>query len=282
MAVNNPSNGPTRLDSWKEIAAFLGRDERTVNRWEKELGLPVHRLPGTKGRGYAYTEELSAWLAKPKKTHAALLEFNSAGQPGAHTSGLSIVYGRRATDEIAPRENPAEEKVSSRRTWPYRNSVVLLAVALVVLVAVGPVLFQLTGSHDAKTDVGPSETHVQQLPSGGIAQASTASHDPEAEQFYLKGRYYWNKRTPDDLNKALDYFMQAVVYDPNYAPALRRHGGLLQSVARIYADAPQRGLSPSAGGGEESGRAGRSVFRSPSLAGLCLLFWHVGRYHRRA
>ena len=29
-----------RLDSWKEIAAFLGRDERTVRRWEKERGLP--------------------------------------------------------------------------------------------------------------------------------------------------------------------------------------------------------------------------------------------------
>jgi tetratricopeptide (TPR) repeat protein len=49
--------------------------------------------------------------------------------------------------------------------------------------------------------------------------ASTPSHDPEAEQLYLKGRYYWNRRTPDDLNKALDYFMQAVVHDPNYARA---------------------------------------------------------------
>lgn len=42
---------------------------------------------------------------------------------------------------------------------------------------------------------------------------------PQAEEFYLKGRYYWNKRTPEDLTKALDYFMQAVVQDPNYAQA---------------------------------------------------------------
>ena len=35
-----------RLDSWKEIAAFFDRDERTVKRWEKERGLPVHRTPG--------------------------------------------------------------------------------------------------------------------------------------------------------------------------------------------------------------------------------------------
>jgi hypothetical protein len=31
-----------RLDSWKEIASFFDRDERTVKRWEKEKGLPVH------------------------------------------------------------------------------------------------------------------------------------------------------------------------------------------------------------------------------------------------
>jgi len=41
----------------------------------------------------------------------------------------------------------------------------------------------------------------------------------EAEEFYLKGRYYWEKRTPDSLNKAVDSFTQAVVHDPGYAPA---------------------------------------------------------------
>jgi len=41
----------------------------------------------------------------------------------------------------------------------------------------------------------------------------------EAEEFYLRGRYYWEKRTPDSLNKAVDSFMQAIVHDPGYAPA---------------------------------------------------------------
>src|SRR5271155_3702952 len=52
-----------RLDSWKEIAAFFDRDERTVRRWEKERGLPVHRVPGG-GRGgvFAYPAELKDWL----------------------------------------------------------------------------------------------------------------------------------------------------------------------------------------------------------------------------
>ncbi len=41
----------------------------------------------------------------------------------------------------------------------------------------------------------------------------------DAEEFYLKGRYYWEKRTPDSLNKAVDSFTQAIVHDPGYAPA---------------------------------------------------------------
>jgi len=40
-----------------------------------------------------------------------------------------------------------------------------------------------------------------------------------AEELYLNGRYYWTKRTPNDLRTALDLFMQAVVKDPGYAKA---------------------------------------------------------------
>src|SRR5580700_9317238 len=52
-----------RLDTWKEIGAFFGRDERTVKRWEITRGLPVHRVPGG-GRAnvYANTDELLEWL----------------------------------------------------------------------------------------------------------------------------------------------------------------------------------------------------------------------------
>jgi serine/threonine-protein kinase len=41
----------------------------------------------------------------------------------------------------------------------------------------------------------------------------------EAYQVYLLGRFYWNKRTPESLNKATDYFNQAIAADPNYALA---------------------------------------------------------------
>jgi len=45
------------------------------------------------------------------------------------------------------------------------------------------------------------------------------TNDPEAYQLYLKGRYYWEKRTPDSLEKAKEYFNQAIDKDQNYALA---------------------------------------------------------------
>ena len=49
--------------------------------------------------------------------------------------------------------------------------------------------------------------------------AKGGTNDPEAYQLYLKGRYYWEKRTRDSLEKAKDYFNQAIEKDPNYALA---------------------------------------------------------------
>jgi len=74
MATPNPEppNAPKtapfpaeRLDSWKEIARYLNRDTRTVQRWEETAGLPVHRKAQGRLKGspvYAYKSELDAWL----------------------------------------------------------------------------------------------------------------------------------------------------------------------------------------------------------------------------
>ncbi len=51
---------------------------------------------------------------------------------------------------------------------------------------------------------------------------------PDAYEDYLKGRYFWNKRTGDGLKKAIDYFSRAIETDPNYAEA---YSGLADSYA---------------------------------------------------
>ena len=47
--------------------------------------------------------------------------------------------------------------------------------------------------------------------------AARPTENAEAHQFYLKGRFFWNKRTGNDLKKSIDYFEQAIATDPNYA-----------------------------------------------------------------
>src|SRR5213596_1358242 len=61
-----------------------------------------------------------------------------------------------------------------------------------------------------KAKLTGSEQHV-------IAARPTAN--TEAHQLYLKGRFFWNKRTGNDLKKSIDYFEQAIAADPNYALA---------------------------------------------------------------
>src|SRR5207244_9442242 len=52
-------------------------------------------------------------------------------------------------------------------------------------------------------------------------QLATKSYtaNPEAYKLYLQGRFYWNKRTEESYQKAIDYFRQAIDKDPNYALA---------------------------------------------------------------
>jgi len=73
MAGIDEGKSEARLESWKEIAAFFDRDEKTVRRWEKELRLPVHRLPGvSKGRVYAFPDELTEWAERPRESKAEI------------------------------------------------------------------------------------------------------------------------------------------------------------------------------------------------------------------
>ena len=90
-----------RLESWKEIAVYLNRGVRTVRRWEKEEGLPVHRQAHKKlGTVYAHESELDAWRegrraprtdsrqaadaegSAPRRVMIAVLPFDSLADSG--------------------------------------------------------------------------------------------------------------------------------------------------------------------------------------------------------
>ena len=58
------------LESWKEIAVHLRRNVRTCQNWERDLGLPIHRLDGSsKARVFAYPEELDRWREEKRHEH---------------------------------------------------------------------------------------------------------------------------------------------------------------------------------------------------------------------
>jgi tetratricopeptide (TPR) repeat protein len=74
------------------------------------------------------------------------------------------------------------------------------------------------------------QIRINLTPQEKAALKSVKAVDPEAYEHYLKGRYFWNKRTADGLKKAVDYFNQAIKEDPNYAPS---YTGLSDSYASL-------------------------------------------------
>jgi tetratricopeptide (TPR) repeat protein len=179
-----------RLDSWKEIAAFFGRAERTVKRWEMERSLPVHRVPGGgRGRIFAYADELAEWL---------------------RTTG-PVEADAPLAGPVQPLTTPAPNasQTDRRIIWTIL-AVVLFATSLAVV------------SYERKL-------------------ASVSGHTPnkDAQDLYLKGRYYWDKRTPESLRIAVDYFTQAIVKDSGYSKA---YVGLADSynLLREFAAMPDR------------------------------------------
>jgi adenylate cyclase len=98
-----------RLDSWKEIAAYLKRGARTVQRWEREEGLPVHRLQhDTLGSVHAYRSELDRWWAARTAE-----ETNAAPPAEASVAVLPFADMSRERDQAYFCEGIAEEITSA-------------------------------------------------------------------------------------------------------------------------------------------------------------------------
>jgi Tol biopolymer transport system component len=103
-----------RLDSWKEIAAYLNRDVTTVQRWEKREGMPVHRHQHDRiGSVYAFRAELDAWA-------------RSRNLPAGQENGKSI-------PSPSPPALPSRAEISSSRSrWMSLVGLALAGAALVI------------------------------------------------------------------------------------------------------------------------------------------------------
>lgn len=141
---NRPDS--SRLDSWKAIAEYLRRDVRSVQRWERSLGLPIHRISGEKGGAvFAFTAELDVWL----KSRAG----NGPSDPRA-VSG----EGAEEKQTVPPqpsiqisKEHPARPAGAGIPSW-IRLSGIIFVLAAGAYLATHMSSHRNTGNHQASAN----------------------------------------------------------------------------------------------------------------------------------
>lgn len=310
MSTSIPSAGAgtdDRLESWKEIAVFLRRDIRTVQRWEKTEAMPVHRHVHDKlGSVYAFKSELTEW------------QRHRAAEPDTGVAGDDAV----PIEPVPPLESPAQGKPRFR-SWYLLAGAALLAAIVAAVVLLRPtgesgsakilvlpfanlsgdpaqeyfsdgmteeLITSLGRQSDAMrvTSLGSSlalkgstktprqlgkDLKVDYVVTGSVRrsgehvrvsvhlmrtrdeahvwddnydreitdilglQSDVAAAITEGIRFrlrprraaprvnaaayeaYLKGRFFWNKRSPESTQEAITYFQQSIAADANYAPA---------------------------------------------------------------
>jgi tetratricopeptide (TPR) repeat protein len=203
---------PRRLDGWKAISSYLGKSERTVKRWEIDRGLPIHRVPGG-GRAavYAVAAELNAWL-----TSSATSEVVASLSKWHDGSILA------SEDEILPSEEPVSSGSSLKIVtnpdvsvrwkhgirWVAAGSLIIgLAVTSFLSAGVASKTLSLLNPLDGLSH-GPRSIGVTTV---------SAADKALALDLYYQGRFEWNKRSPESLNKALDDFTRSIAHDPTAA-----------------------------------------------------------------
>ena len=201
-----------RLDGWKTIATYLDKAERTVKRWEADRGLPIHRMPGGGNAAvYAIAAELDAWL-----------ESNRASEPESpNTSEHTKADGISANPDVAVGRLPQESLPGETPHVPslFLKRRLLLTTFGLLLVGIAATGLLFAGAPTkylrlfSRTDSTKPNSHPASTMAVSDAEKSLA------RDLYLKGRFEWNKRTPESLNRALDDFTQSVVHDPANAHA---------------------------------------------------------------
>ncbi|MGH9714882.1 MAG: DNA-binding protein [Candidatus Acidiferrales bacterium] len=149
-----------RLDSWKEIAAYLNRDVTTVQRWEKREAMPVHRhLHDRMGSVYAFRSDLDAW-ARGRNLRPVQENGNGAATPN-------------------PAEAPPPPGISTPVT---RWKLILPLTATVVAVAIGASLWVQKTDYFWRNPI--ADARFQTITDfDGVEQAAAVSRDGQFVAF---------------------------------------------------------------------------------------------------
>jgi TolB-like protein len=135
----------SRLESWGEIASYLGRDIRTAQRYERDFALPVRRLRTAKqGQVYAYRSEIDEWIKQRQEKGGVAAEPSdfepNAANPESNAKTNGTNASRQAgTIEAKPSPTPERENGVGEETtgalpwkWAFLALTGLLAVGVIV------------------------------------------------------------------------------------------------------------------------------------------------------
>jgi TolB-like protein/Flp pilus assembly protein TadD len=135
-----PDPSSDRLDAWKEIAAYLKKDVRTVQRWEKNFGLPVRRMAS--GTVFAYRSEIDKWWKESESKLSTEKDQSDTDDPSEPNA--SEVAPKTVVENTNETEEPdlSDDQVSQVRY-------VALAVLTTTLVITALLLLYRQRIHDA-------------------------------------------------------------------------------------------------------------------------------------
>jgi hypothetical protein len=239
------------LNGWKEIGGYVCRDIRTVERWEKQRGLPVRRVPGA-GRAtvYALISELDEWLEKSRPEEAEpaangmegegaaipVSQFETeASSPGVEAKAVELAGDWQLTAGVAVESQAIESNLEqggavvanadlgsgtpkAARFW-LRLDRRRIVAGFTIAVAVG--LLCVLALPLVQSHANPTVERSKYTSESGEtnSQVPYRSQVAGVDDLYLKGIYFYEQRTPESLGKAREDFSEAIERDSNYAPA---------------------------------------------------------------
>ncbi|MFB3855004.1 MAG: helix-turn-helix domain-containing protein [Vicinamibacterales bacterium] len=190
---DSADNGRERLESWKEIAAYLRASVRTVQRWEKESGLPVHGRQRLRGRTvFAFRHELDEWqrgfVAPGTPSNGLARESEDSGsvhverQEPARESTDSIDMARErlpASAADSPTDSPSSVG-RNRRKWGWAA-----LAGVIVLSAVSALLYRNRHGEVMYADWDMrSRVLTARDPAGRAVWATSPFHEMLMEEWY--------------------------------------------------------------------------------------------------
>ncbi len=201
-----------QLHGWKEIAAYLGRDERTAKRWEKQRGLPVRRIPGS-GRANVYilVAELEAWLSADTAAPSLAVRDVAVEEPDQQQQG--------PTPEVSLQEQEAPRAVAVRPRplggWSADRE------GLGRSARITTVTLMLAGGVFGAALIARRSAETRRTVSADPALKSGAEGPLKAEldQRYLQSLYLFEQRTPASLEDAKRNLLEVIAHNPRHAPA---------------------------------------------------------------